>query len=266
MIAWQQRAQYVYIGRNVKKKNSPKLHHYLKFRMMFCFGGIRYNAWAAGMCIRSQTQSTNHDIPCTQAFHTIRSILIFSILTLPLIYSPYTRPSETIPTNKASIERQKTAFPEILNIMNTNPGWNKYNRSKSCWSKSCLIKVVFDKHRSKSWRVNLPTEVNNMSSNSGWRVNYPLKSITRVQIPHIHVVIHGGQKEQKRTANVDQMCPNLLILCDSSGVPWVNALGGGGSGKVTPSEKVTNARERSDRLVIFGGKRGSGRKVSPLPG
>ena len=36
----------------------------------------------------------------------------------------------------------------------------------------------------------------------------------------------------------------------SSGVPWVNALGGGGA----PSGKVTNARERSDRA---GG--GSGR-------
>ena len=30
----------------------------------------------------------------------------FSFLTLPPIYSPYTRPSETILTNKASIERQ----------------------------------------------------------------------------------------------------------------------------------------------------------------
>ena len=37
--------------------------------------------------------------------------------------------------------------------------------------------------------------------------------------------------------------PNLNEDILTSGVPWVNALGGGGA----PSEKVTNARERSSR-------------------
>ena len=29
-----------------QKINVPKLHHFLKFSMMFCFGGFRYNEWA----------------------------------------------------------------------------------------------------------------------------------------------------------------------------------------------------------------------------
>ena len=37
-----------YIRRNKKKNNVPKLHHYLKFIIMFCFGGFRYKEWAVG--------------------------------------------------------------------------------------------------------------------------------------------------------------------------------------------------------------------------
>ena len=43
MIAWQERAQGDYISHNVNKINVSKLHHYLKFSMMFCFGGFWYN-------------------------------------------------------------------------------------------------------------------------------------------------------------------------------------------------------------------------------
>ena len=68
MIAWQERAQSDYIRSNVKQINVPELHHYSKFSMMFCFGGFRYNA-----CIRSQKESTKHDIACI--FHTIQSSL-----------------------------------------------------------------------------------------------------------------------------------------------------------------------------------------------
>ena len=39
-----------YIRRNVKKINVPKLQHYLKFSMMYCFGRFRYNEWAVGAC------------------------------------------------------------------------------------------------------------------------------------------------------------------------------------------------------------------------
>ena len=61
---------------------------------------------------------------------------------------------------------------------------------------------------------------------------------------------------RKFNINTDCALAHLKsIASHASGVPWVNASGGGGG---APSGKVINARERSDRA---GG--GSGRGVSP---
>ena len=55
MIVCQKRAQSDYNGSNVKKINVQKLHHYLKFSMMFCFGGFRYNEWTWAQWVRVHT-------------------------------------------------------------------------------------------------------------------------------------------------------------------------------------------------------------------
>ena len=70
-------AKWLYLTQ-CKKINAPKLNHYLKFSMMFCFGGFWYNEWARAQWvrvynIRSQKESTKHDIACIS--HRIRSIL-----------------------------------------------------------------------------------------------------------------------------------------------------------------------------------------------
>ena len=67
---------------------------------------LRCTEWAVGThaCIHSQKESTKLHIACisTQSDQFCK----FSFSILPPIYSPCTRPSETILTNKALIERQ----------------------------------------------------------------------------------------------------------------------------------------------------------------
>ena len=63
------------------------------------------------------TASAHRDIP--PSYNPIK-FCNCSFLALPPIYSPYTHPSETIITDKASIERQ-TGFPVISIITNINP-------------------------------------------------------------------------------------------------------------------------------------------------
>ena len=93
MIVCQKHAQGDYIRRNVKKVNTciPKLHHYLKFSMIFRFGGFRCNEWAVGMCTYAHKSKTRN-----MSYHALSiqfdQFCNFKFFTLPPIYSPYTRP------------------------------------------------------------------------------------------------------------------------------------------------------------------------------
>ena len=107
MIAWQERAQSAYITRKVKNKYSNIALTIAKFSMMYCFGGFRYNEWAVGyVCMHTLTKGKHKTRHSMHFPYNPINFCNFSFLTLPPIYSPYTRPSETILTNKVSIERQ----------------------------------------------------------------------------------------------------------------------------------------------------------------
>ena len=68
---------------------------------------LRRTEWAVGThaCIQSQKESVKLHIACISHIQTDQ-FCNFYFGILPSIYSPCTRPSETILTNKASIERQ----------------------------------------------------------------------------------------------------------------------------------------------------------------
>ena len=69
MIVCQERAQS-------QKINVPNLHHYLKFSMIFVsedFGTMNGPGRSGYACIRSQKESTKHDI--ARISHRIRSVL-----------------------------------------------------------------------------------------------------------------------------------------------------------------------------------------------
>ena len=122
----------IILARNVKKINVPngitiEIQHGVLFRRMSvqCMGPGR--SGYACIYIHSQKESTKHDM------HPI-NFATFPFLTLPPIYSIlYTRFSETILTNKASIEGQMNRlsiqgyFDEYKSRIKKN-----YNRSKSC--------------------------------------------------------------------------------------------------------------------------------------
>ena len=77
------------------------------------------------------------------------NICNFRFSTWCPIYSPHTRPSEAIITNKASIERQTNRLSSgiyyLTWMMNINPCTickNKYNRSKSCCVTFCAVFII----------------------------------------------------------------------------------------------------------------------------
>ena len=113
------RAGWVNWGWSPKGKVAKLIRLYGKCMLCQVFGcmhlstahslcrNLRRTEWAVGThaCIQSQKESAKLHI-----YHAfpIQSdqVCNFYLWRLPLIYSPCTRPSETILTNKASIERQ----------------------------------------------------------------------------------------------------------------------------------------------------------------
>ena len=102
MIAWHERAQSDYIRRNVKMFQ----HRTNIWNSAWCFAyedfGTLNGKWVRVHTLKKENTKKKKALACIFPYQ----ICNFSFLTLPPIYSPYTRPMETILTNTASIERQ----------------------------------------------------------------------------------------------------------------------------------------------------------------